>query len=189
MSEIINELILIISFAWLIIILILCIKFIVNMLMQTIYWYWVPFVPSADNKVMELVKILKIKKWQSFLDLWCGDWKVLEAVKERFPEAFVSGIENSPKPFNLALKRRKNNNLDYTIIQNNFFKENFSKYDIIYSYLLWYLMKKIWIKVKAECKPWTLFYASEFEIKWEKFIDKIVIEKKDYKWKIFVYKV
>jgi hypothetical protein len=52
-----------------------------------------------------------------------------------------------------------------------------------------YLMKKIWTKIKSQCKPWTLFYASEFEIKWEKFINKIFIEEKDYKWKIYVYEV
>jgi hypothetical protein len=189
MNEIMKELVLIISFLLVILIIIFIINFMVNMIMQTIFWYWVPFVPSTDYKTKKLIEILKIKKWQSFVDLWCWDWKILEAVKDKFPEALVYWIENSPKPYNLALKRRKRNNLDYNLIQNNFFKEDFSIYDIIYSFLIPYLMNKIWIKIKSECKPWTLFYVSEFEIKGEKFIDKIIIEEKDYKWKIFVYEV
>jgi len=171
------------------ILIIFIIIFIVNMIMQTYFWYWVPFVPSTDYKIKKLLEILKIEKWQKFLDLWCWDWKILEAVKLKYPQIDVYGIENSPKPYNLAIKRKQKNKLDYTIMWKDFFKVDFSEYDIIYCYMMDYLMKKIWTKIKSECKPGTLFYASEFEIKWEEFIEKINIEEKDYKGKIFVYKV
>lgn len=189
MNEILKLLVFIILFIGFTLIIIILVKFIVDMIMQTYFWYGVPFVPSADYKTKKLLEILKIKKWQKFLDLWCWDWKVLEAVKAKFPQSDVYGIENSPKPYNLAIKRLKNNKLDYTIIWKNFFNEDFSKYDIIYCYMISYLMKKIWTKIKSECKAWTLFYSSEFEIKWEKYIDKILINEKDYKGKIFVYVV
>jgi SAM-dependent methyltransferase len=161
----------------------------IKVLTQPFYWYWVPFVPSSDNKVKKLVEILKLKKWQKFLDLWCWDWKILEAVKENYPESHVYWIENSPSPYNLALKRKQNNKLDYTITRKNFFNEDFSQYDVIYSYMISYLMKKIWKKIKKECKPWTLFYSSEFVIKWEKYYDMVHIKNEKYKGDIYIYKV
>jgi len=78
---------------------------------------------------------------------------VLEAVEKRFPKVELFGIENSFFPYWLSLKRKKKKSLHYTIYKKNFFGEDFSKYDVIYSYTISYLMKKIWGKIKRECRP------------------------------------
>lgn len=157
-----------------------------KILVQVVMGYWVPYVPTSDFKIKKFVEVLEIKKWQKFLDLWSGDWRILHAVWKKYRKIKLFWIENSFLPYRLSLKRKKENNLDYTVYRKDFFKEDFSKYDVIYSYTITYLMKKIWKKIKKECKPWTLFYSNSFEIKWEKPYKKFKASETSL---IYVYKV
>jgi len=50
------------------------------------------------------------------------------------------------------------------MIRGDFFKEDWSEYEVIHCYLISYLMPKIWKKIKAECKPGTKLYSSAFEV-------------------------
>jgi hypothetical protein len=171
-------LILIITIIWII--------HIYKLIKHIYFWYWVPFVPTPDYKVQELSKIIKLSEWQNFLDIWCWDWKILEIMKKTYSNAKIYWIENSPGIYKLALNRKKKNNLEYNIIKWDFFLEDFSKYNIIYTFMIPYLMTKIWNKIKKECKPWTLFYSSAYEIKWVKEYQKIEIKENNF---IYVYKV
>jgi hypothetical protein len=38
-------------------------------------------------------------------------------MKKTYPSSNIYGIENSPEVFNLAKKRKKENNLDYEVIK------------------------------------------------------------------------
>lgn len=174
--------ILIIIFLWLA-------YYFMKIIKQIYFWYWVPFVPSSDYKIDELVENMKLKKWQKFLDIWCWDWRILEKVKIKYPDNIVNWIENSPDIYKLAIKKKKINNLDYKIIKWDFFKEIFSDYDVIFTFMTPYLMKKIWKKIKNECKDWTLFYSNAYEIKWEKIFKTIKIEKWKYCSYLYIYKV
>lgn len=149
------------------IILFFVIIFFANIIVQFIFWYWVPYIPTSDFKVDKFIDILEIKSGHNFLDLWSWDWKILEAVKNKTKWVNVFWIENSFLPYKLSVIRKKKNKLDYVVYRKNFFKEDFNKYDVIYSYTISHLMKKIWQKIKAECNPGTLFYSNSFEIKWE----------------------
>lgn len=163
--------------------------FVVKEMKQAFFWFWVPYVPTSDYRIKKFTETIKMKKWQKFLDLWCWDWRVLEEVKNKNPNNLVCWIENSPGPYRLALKRREENKLDYEIINTNFFKEDFSKYDIIYSFMIPYLMKRIWKKIKSECKKGTLFYSASFKIRGEKEHSIIEIKKDKYCSYIYVYRV
>jgi hypothetical protein len=77
---------------------------------------------------------------------------VLEAVKIRFPLAKVIGYEKSRRPYEDALRRREKNGLDYEIYYKDFFGSDISEARIIYSYMITYMMEKIWKKVNKECK-------------------------------------
>jgi hypothetical protein len=57
---------------------------------------------------------------------------------------------------------------------------------VIYCYMIPYMMPKIWSKIKKECKKWTLFYTSSFDIKSEKYYKKIEIKKWNH---LYIYKV
>ena len=159
------------------------------MFVQAFFWYWVPFVPSSDIKVDELVKIVKLKKTDKFLDIWCGDGKILDAIKTKFPDNKVVWIENSPEPYNVAIKRLKENNKGYQVIRGDFFKEDWSDYQVIHTFMIPYLMWKIWKKLSSECKKWTLLISSAYEVPGIKCDKKIKIEKWSYKSFYYVYKV
>jgi len=182
MSDILN----VIYAIWVLIFFITFLYYIVKLFSQMISWYGVPYVPSSDFKVDKLVLELEIKKWQKFLDLWSGDWRILESIWKKYPELKLYWIENSYFPYKLSLKRKEKNKLDYTIYKKNFFKEDFSKYDVFYAFMIDYLMLKIWTKIKKECKTGTLFYSNSFQIKWEKPYKTIKASENSF---IYVYKV
>lgn len=167
-------------------VLFILIIFFAKTFVQIIFWYGVPYVPTSDFKIDKFIEILEVKLWQKFLDLWSWDGRILEAVSKKNSGVKLFWIENSFLPYRLSLKRKKKNSLDYTVYRKDFFKEDFSKYDVIYSYTITYLMKKIWKKIKAECKPGTLFYSNSFEIKWEKPFKSFNASETS---KIYVYKV
>lgn len=153
------------------------------------FWYWVPFVPSNNFKIDKLLEKIELKPWDKFIDIWCWDWKILEAVKKNYPENEVYWIENSPDIYKLAIKRKQKNWLDYKIIKWNFFKEDFSKYNKFYTFMIPYLMPKIWLKIRNECKKWTKLYSNAYQIKWEENFKKVEIKKDKYKSYLYVYEV
>lgn len=161
-------------------------KIIIKEWFQVFFWYWVPFVRTSDKKIKKLLENLDLKKWQKFLDLWSWDWKVLEEIWNNFEWVELYGIENSYFPYKESIERKEKNNLNYTIYKKDYFKENFWKYDVIYTYMLPYLIKKIWKKINKECKKWTLFYSNSFQIKWVEPIKTIKSETDRY---IYVYKI
>lgn len=157
-----------------------------HILVQAILGFGVPFVPTPDYKIQKLIGSLKCKKWDVFLDIWCGDGKVIEAVKSKFPDIQCFGIENSLYPYLLSKKRKKINKLDYEVVYWNFFKKDFSQFNIIYCYLLPLHMKKVWKKISNECKPGTILYSSAFQVPDTTPSKKILIEKDKY---FYVYEL
>lgn len=184
MSDKIILLIIIIFLNW--VFITLWLYFIIKALLQFIFAYWVPFVPTPDKKIKILLDNLEIKEDNNFVDIWCGDWRIMASVEEKFPKINVYGYENSILPYQKAIKNKQKNNLNYTVYKKDFLKENLSKYDVIYCYMIPYMMPKIWSKIKKECKKWTLFYTSSFDIKSEKYYKKIEIKKWNH---LYIYKV
>lgn len=162
-------------------------------LSQMFFWYWVPLVETSDEKLKIFLDDLDLQKWKKIVDLWSWNGKVLEFIENKYLQKYGSkqglklyGIENSIYPYRESLERKEKNNLIYTVYKKKFFKENLSNYDIIYTFAIPYLLRKIWKKIKKECKVWTLFYSNAFKINWVKEYKKIHIDNKNF---IYVYKV
>ncbi len=170
------------------VITLLCISFwfFTHFLLQILLWYGVPYVPTPQYKISTLLQHISLKKGQKFIDIWCGDGRIVEAVKHMFPEWKVVGIENSLYPYFLAKKRQKQSTYRYEISRGNFFQTDLWKYDVIYCYLLPLHMNKVWKKISQECAPWTLLYSNAFEIPEKKPKEKIHIRDAKY---FYVYEV
>ena len=153
---------------------------------QGIWWYGIPYIHTPENKIHAVLCNLNLKEWDVFIDIGCGDGKLLEAVKMKFPNTQVIGYEKSYRPYQDAERRKELNWLDYELRNRDFFTSDISNATVLYSYMINYIMEKIWEKVQKECQPWTLLYSNSFRVKSYEPKSTIELSKSA---KIFIYEV
>jgi hypothetical protein len=129
----------------------------VNMLMM------VPYVPSKNKVVKQLVKIANLKDGEKIYDLGCGDGRILMEA-ERSAKVKTVGYEAAPIPFLLALIRKHLTHSKTKILMKNFFKKDLSDADVIFCYLGPDVANKLAKKFLKECKPGTRIYSHTFVI-------------------------
>ncbi len=98
-------------------------------------FFAVPYVPSSPKKLRLVLQKLGIKPGSNFLDMGSGDGgQVLMAAGFGL---HATGIEINPYLFLICALRRlihpKRKNIHF--IWGSFFKQNLSKYDVVYTYL------------------------------------------------------
>lgn len=97
-----------------------------------------------------------------FLDVGAGDGFLLEKVAEKFPEGDLCGVEKSWCAYRAAKKRRQKSGGDYTLVCGGFEDMDFGEYDVIYVYMIPYLMDTLEAKCVGECKSGTVVYCNSF---------------------------
>ncbi len=105
---------------------------------------WVPFVSSFDDDLNVIKNNLKITKWKSIIDLWCGDGKALRMFIKNYDFKYATwyDVNFSAILFGKILNKIlgiKNINL----YVGDFLKISLEWYDYIYVYLLTEYMYKI----------------------------------------------
>ena len=102
----------------------------------------VPYKLLQITTVREILSSLDIKPNQTFVDLGCGDGRVLvEAVKLQ-PKLHCIGVEKAIFPYLIAkYKTRKHQNIQ--IILGDVIKYNFTKDNVVFVYLLPSLLDKL----------------------------------------------
>lgn len=145
------------------IILIIILFFIFLELFQDLILGKVPFVPSTNNIINEI--ILKIKTEPKIIyDLGAGDARFLIAMNKKYPHAKVIGFEKSLGAYmigkiNIYLQHAKVN-----LKLRNFFKQNLSDADIVFCYLGSEQMKKLENKFNVELKKNTIVISNTFQL-------------------------
>ncbi|EKE27762.1 MAG: hypothetical protein ACD_3C00154G0005 [uncultured bacterium (gcode 4)] len=155
-------------------------------LKQTLSWYGIPFVPTSDHKLERFLDSVKLNSGQAFLDIGCWDGKILHAIEIRFPWVRTVWFEKSSHPYGLAIKRKEKYWCKYEVSKTDFFKSDIHDIDVIYSYMLSYLMEKIWKKIKSECRSWTILYSNSFPIPGVPIYETLIFDKDQ---SIYVYVV
>jgi len=164
--------------------------FAIRYLVRTIRAYGVPFVPTPDDLITLFLDDLEMQSWQVFVDLWCGDAKVLSFLSQKFPLVDAVGYEVDGKVFKLARIRQQKDKHRYRLYQKNFFKTDLSDADVVYFYALPHLVKKVWKKICQDCQPWTLFYCNAFAVPNVEILRKLSLSTKGrFRKEIFVYRV
>lgn len=103
---------------------------------------------------------------RSFIDLGCGTASVLAALKRRHPGLEVTGVETAPPVFALAwlrllpLRRKGVASVAY----RSLWKEDLSRYDIVYCFLSPAPMARLYEKAKAEMRSGALFVSNSFAV-------------------------
>lgn len=94
-----------------------------------------PYVPSFGYHLRIMKKYLKLKKWATIVDLWCGDGKALRFFREEF---WLKGVWYDLNPFVIWYGRLLNLLHWCThvrLIRADLKKAQLSRYDYIYIYL------------------------------------------------------
>ncbi len=102
----------------------------------------VPYKLLQRNTIREILDRIDIEQIQSIIDLGCGDARVLIEASILRPDIKCTGIEKAIFPYLLArFKTRRYKNTQ--IILGDIKKYNFTKYNIVFVYLLPDLLNEI----------------------------------------------
>ncbi len=124
----------------------------------------VPWVPTRDEVLGVLKRLLKPGRGDVVYDIGCGDGKVAVEIASAFPEARVRCVEIRRDLVEKAADNARSRGVRVEIVNADFFKYNFSDADIIYMYLLTTVNQKLRPKLEAELKPGTLVVSLDFPV-------------------------
>jgi protein-L-isoaspartate O-methyltransferase len=111
-----------------------------------------PFEASTNERVQKIVRIAKIKKGDKAADLGSGDGRIVIAMAHAGAEAH--GYEINPYLVLYSKYRIKKEGLEKKafIHWKNFWKKDLSKYNIITTFQVDYIMPELEEKLKMELK-------------------------------------
>lgn len=121
-----------------------------------------PYAATDDLTLKEMVKVVKELKGKKVVDIGSGDGKIIYALAE-------AGIEAHGVELNLLLTlwtrwqiHRRGLQKKVFIHRRDMWKEDLSQYDVIISYQITYIMKRLEKKLKAEIKPGAYVISNHF---------------------------
>lgn len=121
----------------------------------------VPSVATDRWAIRWLSEHLDLNPGQTFVDLGCGDGRVLVALARRFPQATLVGYELGWWPYlraRLNTYRWKNISID----RRDFMADRYSEADVVFCYLFTHWMPRLEGKLQAELKPGSRVYSFGF---------------------------
>ncbi len=146
----------------------------------------VPLFLSNKKTNEELYKLVKKYEPKSFLDIGSGISTTLVYLAKRFIDMKISGVENSYLTYKIGTLRLK----DYDNAQvklTNLWDTPLKEYDFIYAFLSPSPMEKLWVKIKSETNPGTIFVSNSFPV--PNVNPETVIEVEGTNRKLYVYQV
>ncbi|MEK6895257.1 MAG: hypothetical protein AABX48_01945 [Nanoarchaeota archaeon] len=158
----------------LLVILTFVLAFFIFMLFQ--FFWGAPFEPSNKMIVRKMIKLSGNLKGKRAVDLGSGDGRIVCELAKEGADAY--GIENNP--FLVAYSRTRFLFLGRKakIIFNSFWGEDLRKYDIILLFQVNYVMERLGVKIKRECRRGTLIVSHHWKfpnLKLKKEIDDIYV--------------
>lgn len=138
-----------------------------------------PYVPTDFKKINQILKMGNLKKKKLFIELGCGDGRVVRAAVKNYQ---VRGIGFDINPLLiyqakiLALIQTVQENVDF--YHQDIFNIDLTKADYIYLFLLPNLIKRLTAKFNKELRKNTLVISHGFKIKgWGKKLIKTLPDK------------
>ncbi len=150
------------------------VKYLIDILL--VFWgnifYGVPYVPTKHGLIKEAVKSLKLKKGQKVIELGSGDGRVSIMFAKEHPVE-VLGVEkirwllwNSRlrallTPFKKGRVRFERKDL---------FRVSLKEVDVVYMYLLPWMIKKLIPRIEKELKKGALIVSFDYLVQSEKLL-------------------
>jgi SAM-dependent methyltransferase len=146
--------------------------------------FCVPFVPTPNETITEMLKLAEIGPGDVLFDLGSGDGRILIAAAKYYGIRAI-GIEIDPGRVLLAQTNARQAGVDHlvSILQGDFFQVNFSEASVITMYLLTRVNEKLRPKLWRELKPGCRIVSHRFDMSgWKP--NKMVGDKPVYCWVI-----
>lgn len=123
----------------------------------------VPVFPSSTRATDIVRSLLPGNAKFSFIDLGCGTGHFLLDLARSRPDGRFTGIEVAPLPY--LLGRWRSVREDAVVVQwGDFWRADFSAYDVVYAYLSPVPMARLWEKARREMRPGSLLVSNGFPI-------------------------
>jgi len=129
-----------------------------------------PYVPSKKKQLEEILGSIPFKKKMKFLDLGCGDGRVVMSVARRYG---VQAVGVDINPMVIAWARLKTRLARLTKVEfrvENIFKTKLENFDVVFLFLMPKLLLELKPKLLREAKKNALFISHGFKIEgWDKY--------------------
>jgi ubiquinone/menaquinone biosynthesis C-methylase UbiE len=127
--------------------------------------YDVPYVPTPENVVEEMLKLANIHKGDILYDLGSGDGRIVITAAKKFGIKGV-GIDINPERIKEANENAETAGVTdlVTFKQNDLFKEDISKATVVTLYLLPEVNLRLRPKLFKELKPGSRIISHDFDM-------------------------
>ncbi len=156
---------------------------VVGITVMLILWLWslsvtkAPFVPIPNEVLPKIIEALKLTPSSVFVDLGCGDGRVLMAATKQFPNIRCIGIDKALFAIMSArfVARRMYPNISF--IRSNFFKTSFRDATHVFTYLFPRLMNDLLPHLEKELRPGTRLVSCDFTFNNKKPVEVIELDR------------
>jgi hypothetical protein len=112
----------------------------------------VPLFFTSTRSQAALDRLLPAGRFE-FLDLGCGDARVLTRLAAGHPEARFEGVEQALAPWLMALLRCRMTQGRCAVRRADLWNVDLGAYDVVYAYLSPAAMPGLWAKAQREMRP------------------------------------
>jgi SAM-dependent methyltransferase len=119
----------------------------------------VPLFFSSRDAQQALAKLLPDRPI-SFLDVGCGDGRVLARLASARPESCFHGIEHALGPWLAARLRCSGREKQCRVFRGDLWARTLAPYDVVYAFLSPAVMQRLWEKARREMRPGTLLVSA-----------------------------
>ncbi len=130
------------------------------LLYGTIWRSQVPLFFSSRGAQAALADLLPLGRSISFLDVGCGDGRVLAGLAAKRPESRFEGIEHALVPWLAARLRCRTLHQQCIVHRGNLWGRTLAPYDVVYAFLSPAVMERLWQKAQREMRPGTLLVSA-----------------------------
>lgn len=144
----------------------------------------VPYVPSSQKIVEEMLKLAGVGKSDIVYDLGCGDGRIVIAAAKKYGATGI-GVDLNPERIKEANENAKEAEVEdkVTFYEGNLFDFDLSNATVLTLYLLPDVNRKLMPKILTEMKPGSRVVSHSFDMgKWQADKKVLVGEKTIYLW-------
>ncbi|MBC3874976.1 class I SAM-dependent methyltransferase [Undibacterium flavidum] len=140
--------------------------FLVLIIFSALFWSTyrtqVPYYPSRSQLLEPILELIVHQKNLKLVDIGSGMGGLLINLSARRIDGEFFGVEIAPLPWLVSVVRSVLAKSKVRFKFGDFYRLNFSDFDVVFCYLSPAAMPSVWEKVKTEMRPGTLFLSYEF---------------------------